>query len=247
MKHCRIVLVRTEIAANIGATARVMGNFGVAELVLVEPRADPLSAYAEQLATPHARDLLHAARVVATLDEALAGCGRVVGTSARTGGLYRRQTVGTPRELLPGLVDDLRAGPVALVFGPEPSGLSNADVLRCHHLVHIPGDEAHPALNLAQAVAICLYELRCAWLANAAPPVPAAVAPYEDQERMFALLEDGLRQVGYLRGGRAAALMHGIRHLITRARPSPMEVRLLFGLARQLRWFARGGKPEERP
>lgn len=247
MKHCRIVLVRSEIAANIGATARVMGNFGVADLVLVEPRADPLSAYAEQLATPHARDLLHAARVVATLDEALAGCVRVVGTSARTGGLYRRQTVGTPRELLPALVDDLRAGPVALLFGPEPSGLSNDDVLRCHQLVHIPADEAHPALNLAQAVAICLYELRCAWLANAAPPAPVEVAPFEDQERMFALLEDGLRQVGYLRGDRAVALMHGIRHLIARARPSPMEVRLLFGLARQLRWFARRGEMEERP
>lgn len=239
MNRCRVVLVRTEIAANIGATARVMRNLGASDLVLVDPVADPHSAPAEQLATPHARDLLHAARVVSSLEEALAGCVSVVGTSARTGGLFRRQTVATPRQLMPQLAVDLRSGPVGLLFGPEPTGLGNDEVARCHSLVHIPTDDAHPALNLAQAVAICLYELRLAWLALDAAEAAADVAPFEDLDRMFAQLQDGLRQVGYLRGTRAEALMYGIRHLVSRARPSPMEVGLLLGLARQLQWFAR--------
>lgn len=239
MNRCRVVLVRTEIAANIGSAARVMRNMGAHELVLVDPVADPASEHAEQLATHHARDLLRAARVTSSLEDALAGCVSVVGTSARTGGLFRRQTVATPREVMPQLAVDLRSGPVGLLFGPEPSGLNNDEVARCHYLVHIPTDDTYPALNLAQAVAICLYELRTAWLAlDAETPVPD-IAPFDDLDRMFTQMEDGLRQIRYLRGLRADALMYGIRHLISRARPSPMEVGLLLGLARQMQWFAR--------
>src|SRR2546430_10164546 len=91
---------------------------------------------------------------------------RSAGTSARTGGLFRRQSVGSPEQILPHLLDVLPAGPAALVFGPEPSGLTDVEVTRCHYLIHIPTDPAYPALNLAQAVAICLYELRRLWLAR---------------------------------------------------------------------------------
>jgi tRNA/rRNA methyltransferase len=239
MNACRVVLVRTEIAGNIGAAARVMRNMGVSDLVLVDPVADHLGEQADQLATYHARDILQNARVVSSLEEALADCVVAAGTSARTGGLYRRQTVGTPREIMPVLSADLTRGRVALVFGPEPSGLANDEVVRCHHLIHIPADETYPALNLAQAVAICLYELRVAWLDRQVPPVAEEVVSYADQERMFAVLEDGLDQIRYLRGPGGPALMHAIRHLITRARVSALEVRLLFGLARQMQWVAR--------
>jgi TrmH family RNA methyltransferase len=130
------------------------------------------------------------------------------------------------------------AGHVALVFGPESSGLSNAQVTRCHYLIHIPVDPTCPALNLAQAVAICLYELRRAWLLKHEPPAdPAPPAHFADQERMFAHLKTALEEIHFLYGSNADSLMHALRHLIGRARPTSTEVDILLGLARQIRWY----------
>ena len=233
-----MVLVRPEIAANVGSVARVMCNFGATELVLVAPVADHLGEQATQLATPHAVHLLHQARVVPDLATAVADCVVVAGTSARTGGLYRRQAVAPPEDVAPLVVEAMASGPGALVFGPEPHGLSNEDVTECLYLIHVPTEPTCPALNLAQAVAVCLYEVRRVWLRRGGEE-GSEVATHEELARMYALLEDGLREIRYLRGSRADALMHAIRHLLGRARPSPMEVRLLLGLARQLQWAAR--------
>src|SRR5688572_4888750 len=117
LELCRVVLVETHYPGNVGATARVMVNMGLRDLVLVAPVADPCDPQARQLAT-HGEPVLDAARVVPTLAEALADCVLVVGTSARTGGLFRRQTVGSPDEVLPRVADVLAAGrPAALLFG----------------------------------------------------------------------------------------------------------------------------------
>jgi tRNA/rRNA methyltransferase len=243
LHRCRVVLVRPQIAANVGATARVMRNMGLRELVLVAPEADIHDRQARQLAT-HGEAILDQARIVADFGAAVGDCVFVAGTSARTGGLFRRQSVGTPDEVTPRLLDALAAGPAALVFGPEPTGLSNAEVTRCHYLIHIPADPEYPALNLAQAVAVCLYELRRAWRKWAGPPAAReAPAPFADQERAFERLRESLEKVHFLYGTNADSLMHALRHLIGRAGPTPMEVELLFGLARQLRWFAEHGRP----
>jgi tRNA/rRNA methyltransferase len=236
--NCRVVLVRPEVAGNLGATARVMRNMGLSDLVLVAPVADLADREARQLST-HGEEILDRCHTVAELGEAVADCVLVVGTSARTGGLFRRQSVGTPDEILPRLVEAMASGPVALVFGPEPHGLSNAEVTRCHYLIHIPTEPTYPALNLAQAVAICVYELRRAWLKHTSPaPSPTTIAPFADQERMFESLREGLEAIHFLYGDKADSLMHAVRHLVGRAAPSPMEVEMLFGLARQLRWVA---------
>jgi tRNA/rRNA methyltransferase len=215
-----------------------MRNMGLSDLVLVSPVADPADQQARQLST-HGEEILDRCRIVTELGDAVADCALVASTSARTGGLFRRQTVGTPEEIMPRLVSAMTSGPVALVFGPEPSGLTNAEVTRCHYLIHIPTDPTYPALNLAQAVAICLYELRRAWLRETSPQTPApTVAPFADQERMFDSLREALEQIHFLYGEKADSLMHAVRHLLGRAEPTLMEVEMLFGLARQLRWIA---------
>src|SRR5207237_7394177 len=135
------------------------------------------------------------------------------------------------------VVDALCAGHVAFVFGPEPTGLTNVEVARCHYLVHIPTDEAYPAMNLAQAVAVCLYEMRVAWLERTSTEATGIAVPFAEQERMFEHLRTALEEIHFLYGDKAETLMHAVRHLIDRARPSPMEVDVLFGLARQLRWY----------
>src|SRR5262249_40426745 len=248
LHNCRVVLVGTRIAANLGAVARVMRNLGMEDLALVAPEAEVNDPRRRLLAT-RAEDILDRARVVPDLGAAVADCVLVVGTSARTGGLFRRQSVGTPEEILPRLLlPPLTQGPVALVFGPEPSGLSNDEVARCHCLIHIPTAEGHPALNLAQAVAICLYELRRAWLARTAAPPPATPpATFAAQEQMFEQLRAALEEIHFLYGPKAEALMHALRHLIGRAGPTEMEVKLLLGLARQIRWFAAHGREEAPP
>ncbi len=239
---CRIVLVRPEVAGNLGATARVMRNMGLTELVLVAPVADPCDPKARQLST-HGEFILDRCKTVEDLGDAVADCVLVVATSARLGGLFRRQTLGTPETILPRLLEFMPRGPVALVFGPEPTGLSNAEITRCHYLIHIPTDPTYPALNLAQSVAICLYELRRLWLRATLPsPTADPPAPFADQERMFDKLREGLEQIHFLYGDKADSLMHALRHLIARAGPTTMEVDLLFGLARQLRWIAAQSK-----
>jgi tRNA/rRNA methyltransferase len=247
MEFCRIVLVGTQIAANLGSVARAMRNFGASDLVLVSPVADRLDQNARQTATRHADDLLEKCRVVGRLEEALAGCVLAAATSARTGGLFRRQTIGPPDEIAARLIASAPKGPVALVFGPEASGLSNDDVQLCPYLIHIPTEPESGALNLAQAAAICLYEIRRAWLGrDSAESDDNEVVPWERQAHLFAQLQSGLERIGYLRGIRGDALMHALRHLVGRARPTPMEARLLYGLARQLHWIAGQAKLDRR-
>jgi tRNA/rRNA methyltransferase len=237
--NCRVVLVRPQIAGNLGATARVMRNLGLSELVLVAPEADPHDRQARQLAT-HGEAILHRARIVAELGEAVADCVLVAGTSARIGGPFRRQPAGTPDAIMPHVVEAAAQGPAALVFGPEPNGLSNTEVTRCHYLIHIPTDPGYPSLNLAQAAAICLYELRRAWLKRAEPsPAVAPPAPFADQERLFAHLRTALEEIHFLYGDNVDTLMHALRHLLGRAQPTAMEIDVLHGLARQIRWYVR--------
>lgn len=242
LANCRVVLVRPQIAANIGAVARAMRNFGLTDLVLVEPTADPGDRKARRLAT-HGEAILDRARRVSDFGEAVAECLLVAGTSARIGGLFRAQTVGSPAQVMPALADAMGQGRAALVFGTEASGLTNEEASRCHYLIHIPADSGYPALNLAQSVVICLYELRLAWLQGERRGVRPTwgVSPPADfatQEQMYAHLRDALAAIHFLYGEKADALMHAVRHLIGRARPTEMEVKLLHGLARQLLWVA---------
>src|SRR5207302_5189650 len=135
----------------------------------------------------HGEDILRRARVVPDLSQAVADCVLVAATSARTGGLFRRQSVGPPEEVIPRLVEETSRSPVALVFGTEATGLTNEEITRCHFLIHIPTNPDYPTLNLAQAVTICLYELRRAFLKQSETPIPSTMpAPMEMQELMFA-------------------------------------------------------------
>ena len=180
LEHCRIVLVETHYPGNIGATARVMCNFGLRDLVLVSPVADRNDRDARRMAT-HGESILTDARIVADVSEAINDCVLVVGTSARTGGLFRQQNVAPPHQVMPHVVEAIRQDrPAAILFGPEPTGLTNEIVTRCQYLLEIPTAEGYSSLNLAQAVAICVYQLHKTWseatASNAAQAV-SIVAP----------------------------------------------------------------------
>ncbi len=217
----RIVLLRPRNPENVGAAARALKNFGLADWALVAPAPDAGGA-ARRLAV-HAEDLLDRARHCQTLEEAVADCAWVVGTSPRR--------VRGRRRLSPGELarEALARAPArtALVFGDERSGLANADVLRCHDLSAIPADPAQPSLNLAQAVLLYCWSLREAAQSSAERErAPTAVAATDAE---LARLEEGLRQV--LRAGRflVGPERHAVRDLadtLRRARLTRREARL---------------------
>lgn len=242
ISNVRVVLVQPHYAGNLGSVARAMANFGLKHLALVAPYADPLSEEARRLAT-HGEEILSSARILPTLEEAVADCGVVLGTTGNVEGIYRTQNYGRPDEMLSRISMAMDRTPCALVFGPEPSGLSNAEVARCHGLIRILTDSQTPSLNLSHAVAICLHELRMTSLRalEVAVHPTQKIAEFDEQERMFANLRDALERVHFIWGTKADSLMHAVRHLIVRAQPSPNEVRILHGLARQLRWVAENG------
>lgn len=241
---CRVVLVETHYAGNLGSVARVMRNMGLSDLWLVRPKVRKDDTQALRMAV-HAGEVLEGARTVETLAEALAGCSQAAATAARIAGPVREIKKGFPREIIPAMAE---AGtpeqPLALVFGPEPSGLTTEDVALCHHLVKIPADHTYSSINLAQAVAICCYEMRLAWIARAprARPVPAT---FESQDQLFRHLRQALEAVGYLFGEKQETLMHGVRHLVSRMGPEERDIKLLHGLARQILWYVRNhpGEP----
>jgi tRNA/rRNA methyltransferase len=239
MIDCRVVLVRPHFAGNIGATARVMHNFGFSKLVLIDPVADHRSEEARRLST-HGEFILEQAIVTQDFLTAVADCVLVVATSGKVEGVERETSSDSARRVMPRVVEAGETGPVAIVFGPEPSGLTTAEVNRCHLLLNIPTNPEFPALNLAQAVAICLYELSQTKVpANSSQTAGEQVASFAEQEQMFLHLRQALEAIHFLYGPKADSLMHGVRHLIGRAGPTPTEVKILHGLARQIEWVVR--------
>jgi tRNA (cytidine32/uridine32-2'-O)-methyltransferase len=172
----RFILVAPSHPANVGAAARAMKTMGHSSLWLVAPARFP-HPEATALAAG-ADDVLAAARVVATLPEAIADCGLVLATSARSRSRCELPVL-SPREAATRLLAAAaRAGvtaEAAIVFGTERTGLSNEDLELCQAVVQIPSDPAYESLNLAQAVQILAYELRLA--VGAAPVAGRRRAP----------------------------------------------------------------------
>ena len=238
LEACRIVLVRPHYAGNIGAAARVMRNMGLRDLALVAPVADPLEPQALQMST-HGEPILRSATIYPTLADALADHTFVAGTSSAHGGLFRKQVAGTPDDVLGEMAAEIgREGSPAIVFGPEPSGLRDDEIAQCHRLIVIPTSDDYTSLNLAQAIAICAYELRKQAFRQVEPSTHEneATAPVGMQERAFGQLRESLESIHFLYGEKADALMNGIRHMLRKARLTEAECRILMGMARQIRW-----------
>ena len=239
MSSCRVVLIRTHYAGNLGSVARAMHNFGATDLVLVSPLVSIDDPDARRLATKGLR-ILERARVVPTLEAAIADCRLASTTSSLTAGMVRRDMCGPVRQIVPKIAEQLALGRCALVFGPEPTGLTNAEIAMCHGLIQIPTAEANPSLNLSHAVAICLYELHEATARAETPPPDAEAMPsFADLERAFAHLRQGLESIHFLYDTRADHQFAAVRYLLNRAKPSLRELRWLHGMARQMCWIAR--------
>ena len=151
--NIRIVLVEPAGPLNVGSVARIMKNMGLRQLVLVSPHCDHLGEEARLMAV-RAADILETAKVVESLPAALVGCIRAIATTGDDSRSLPTK-LEDPAHALPWLLE----APSALIFGTEDCGLTNAQLNRAQRLIRIPSSDAYSSLNLAQAVAICCYEL----------------------------------------------------------------------------------------
>lgn len=247
LDNIRIVLVRPTHPGNIGAVARAMKTMCLRTLYLVEP-ADHLAAEARARATG-APEILERAHCCRSLAEALAGCRLAIGTSARTRSI--RWPPFDPPACARELVGAARDGPVALAFGREKMGLTNAELDLCQYVVAIPTNPDYPSLNLACAVQVMGYELL---RASGLEPMSAeeratgpgvAPAAREDMERFYRHLEIVLVQIGYLDPANPRRLMRRLYRLFNRARLDEQELSILRGVLTAVQLHKGEGSPGE--
>ncbi len=240
LKNVRVVLVNTSHPGNIGGAARAMKNMGLSELVLVDPERFPDPDAVSRASG--ADDVLANARIVATLEEAIADCSLVLGTSARD----RRipWPVLDPRESADKVLDQLEQLPdaqIALVFGREDSGLTTDELQRCQYHVHIPSMPDFSSLNLAAAVQVLAYELRMQGLQREGAPtkmhkvettavfneIPATAG---ELEQFYQHLEQVLVEIGFHDPQKPRQLLPRLRRLYGRVHLNRMEMNILRGI-----------------
>ncbi len=227
LNNIRIVLVETAHPGNIGSVARAMKTMGLKHLYLVRPNLFP-SQTADALASS-AKDVLDNAVVVDALDDAIADCHIVMGTSTRS------RTIPwpllSPRELAEKARDEFNHTQVAILFGREQSGLTNEELHRCHFHVQIPANPEYSSLNIAAAVQVIAYELYFASLTESQPgswDYPLATA--KELEGFYTHLETVLINMDFLNPKAPRQLMTRLRRLFGRAQMDVMEVNILRGI-----------------
>jgi TrmH family RNA methyltransferase len=223
----RFVLCETSHPGNIGAAARALKTMGFSELVLVNPLDYPSTEAVARAAG--ATDVLANARVVGNLDEALEGCGMVVGTSARRRSLQWPEL--NPRECAAEALLAAETQPVAVVFGTERAGLQNEQMDRCNALVYIPANPVYSSLNLAAAVQLIAYELHFAALNFEAPQEPEyPLATADKMELFYEHLQRIMLSTGFLNPDNPRNVMRKLRRLFNRTRLDEHELQILRGL-----------------
>lgn len=230
LSNIRVALLNTSHPGNIGAAARAMKTMGLTDLWLLDPLHFP-DAGATARASG-ADDILASAQVRQHLDDLLDDCRLVVGASARSRSIPCPEL--GPRECASLVREESDQGRVAVLFGREQSGLSNAEIDRCHYLVRIPASPVYASLNLAAAVQVIAYELFVAHVTKESEEggylqqhVPVSAG---EMERFYEHLETALVQLEFLDPVNPRHLMRRLRRLYNRARPDANEINILRGI-----------------
>lgn len=232
LSNFKVVLVETSHPGNIGAVARAMKNMGMIQLRLVNPKQFP---HADATARASgADDVLRAANIYASLQEAIADCQLVLGASARD------RTISWPavtaRECAEKWANTANQQNIALVFGRENSGLKNHELDLCHYLLRIPCNPDYSSLNLAAAVQVVSYELFVASGQEHASNIgdhgesPAATA--EQMEGFYLHLQQTMADIGFLQPERSKSIMRRLRRIFNRIQLDTKELDILRGILR---------------
>lgn len=236
LQNIAIVLVGPKYPENIGSVARCAMNMGIPRLIAV----NPVNADREKMlkmATHEAAGLIGAMEVYDSISRALAGFQYIAGTTSRLGRHRRAQM--TPRELAVNLVGLSQQNRVAILFGPENSGLSNDELKYCHATVTIPTAD-FASINLSQAVMIVIYEIFVACNPELGKGSEISrLASLEELEGMYTDLREVLDRIGFLKPGGEEHAFEQLRTFLCRVRLLSRDTQMIRGICRQFRWFSR--------
>ncbi len=224
------VLVGTTHSGNIGSAARAMKVMGLSQMVLVDPQGQ-VDAQAIALAAGASEIALNA-QIYPTLEAAVADCGLVVGTSARSRTLEWPML--EPRECGEKLISEANQHSGAMVFGRERTGLTNDELQLCHYHVCVPANPEYSSLNLAMAVQLLSYEGGMAYLAlqqsSQSSTLQEEYPRHQELERFYAHLEQVIMQTEFISAQQPGQVMNKLRRMFTRARPEAQEINILRGI-----------------
>lgn len=240
--NVKVVLCQTSHPGNIGATARAMKTMGLTHLVLVNPKEYP--SHEASVRSSGALDVLDSAVVVDTIEEALADCRLIIGTSSRNRALP--WPLIEPRDMGEIIRQQTEARPVAIVFGRESTGLLNEELQLCHYHVNIPANPEYMSLNLAAAVQLIAYEVRLASKIESSQNVnteqgysdaPAddldkeseQLASFEEVNGLYNHLESTMKQTEFYNPEQPKLLPARIRRVLAKAHLNKGEVNILRG------------------
>ncbi|EIA3092778.1 tRNA (cytosine(32)/uridine(32)-2'-O)-methyltransferase TrmJ [Vibrio cholerae] len=230
LERVKVVLVGTTHSGNIGSAARAMKVMGLSQMVLVDPQCQ-VDAQAIALAAGASEIALNA-QIYPTLEAAVADCGLVVGTSARSRTLEWPML--EPRECGEKLISEANQHSVAMVFGRERTGLTNEELQLCHYHVCVPANPEYSSLNLAMAVQLLSYEVRMAYLAlqqsSQSSTLQEEYPRHQELERFYAHLEQVIMQTEFISAQQPGQVMNRLRRMFTRARPEAQEINILRGI-----------------
>jgi tRNA/rRNA methyltransferase len=227
------ILVRPQMAENIGAAARGMLNFGLDRMRLVAPRDGWPSPKAVAMASGAGR-VLDGAGLHDTVAGAVADCHVVYATTARP--REATKAVLSPAEAMAEAHAHAAAGRrVGVLFGPERAGLENDDLTHATSLVTVPVNPAFPSLNLAQCALLMGYEWRRQGEADLPPGDPIDLAPRHEVDRLAAHWEERLDTAGFFfPETKAEGMKRNLRNLWSRLPLTRADVQTLHGALRQL-------------
>ncbi len=232
-----IILVRPQLAVNIGMCARAMANFGLSDLRLVNPRegwprtgALKKGAYAAAAGAVH---LLEKAKLYDSVEAAVADLNYVFATTARERGQFK--PILTPAEAMPQTVARVATGERhGILFGPERTGLDNDDIALADAIITFPVNPAYASLNLAQAVLLTGYEWMRAATGDVKPFAPIERSPAASRDMVlsfFNFLETELERAGFFRPlGKKPVMQRNLRNMFHRMQLTEQDVRTWWGM-----------------
>jgi tRNA/rRNA methyltransferase len=236
-----LILIHPRYPENIGASARIALNFGISRLIVVSDEP-PDAERMLKMATHKAAHLIHNMELCNNAAEAATPFQFIVGTTARQG--RQRIPERTPREVMNELAPLVGENRVALMFGPENTGLTNNELDLCQFTSTIPTAD-FSSLNLAQAVAIHCYELAMAIRCPSTPQVKESdFANSHQLEGMYHHIEEALTTTSYLMDYNRTYWMRSIRQFLSRVRVTKKEASMIRGVCRKFLWHhaAQGGR-----
>jgi len=227
-----IILHQPQMGENIGAAARVMGNFGLHDLRLIDPRDGWPNTKAENVAV--GSPVLDNVKVEFSAAAAMTGLTRLYATTARPRGMIKR--VMTPREAMAEIRAAHQEGERAgIIFGAEQSGLPNELIANAEAIITLPVDRNFSSLNLAQTVACCAYEWQATDDVSDQFDVIQDPASKEDMDRLFVHFETELDKAGFFYPPEKTPLMvNNLRAALVRARFTEQEARTFRGAIKAL-------------